>query len=42
MFKYPQPDARADFVNRLRGRLENLPAVEEVGGVTPLPLAGGD
>ena len=42
MFKYPQPNARADFVNRLKGRLENLPAVEEVGGVTPLPLAGGD
>ena len=42
MFKYPQPDVRADFVNRLKGRLENLPAVEEVGGIAPLPLAGGD
>ena len=42
MFKYPQPDVRADFINRLKRRLENLPAVEEVGGVTPLPLAGGD
>ena len=42
MFKYPQSDVRADFVNRLKGRLENLPAVEEVGGIAPLPLAGGD
>ena len=42
MFKYPMPDVRGDFVNRLRLRLESLPAVEEVGGVAPLPLAGGD
>ena len=42
MFKYPQPDVRADFVNRLKGRLETLPAVEEVGGTAMLPLAGGD
>ncbi len=41
-FKYRDPDARVAFFDRLRERLEALPGVESVGGVTPLPLAGGD
>lgn len=42
MLKYLTPELRANFVNELGDRLENLPGVESVGGVTPLPLAGGD
>jgi len=40
--KYLSSQARATFVNQLRDRLAALPGVESVGGVTPLPLAGGE
>ena len=42
LFKYRDPDGRADFYERLHRRIEGLPAVQSVGGVVPLPLAGGD
>jgi len=41
-FKYRDPNARVSFFERLQQRLSALPGVEVVGGVTPLPLAGGD
>jgi putative ABC transport system permease protein len=41
-FKYRDADSRASFFERLQQRLAALPGVEAVGGVTPLPLGGGD
>ncbi len=40
--KYLTSQSRATFVNQLGDRLAALPGVETVGGVTPLPLAGGE
>jgi len=40
--KYPTTELRANFVNEMGDRLANIPGVESVGGVTPLPLAGGE
>ncbi len=40
--KYLFSQARATFFNRLTERLAAIPGVESVGGVTPLPLAGGE
>lgn len=40
--KYLTAESRATFVNDLGNRLSRLPGVETVGGVTPLPLAGGE
>ena len=34
--------SRAQFANELADRLRAIPGVERVGGVTPLPLAGGE
>ncbi|MCH7684496.1 MAG: ABC transporter permease [Gemmatimonadetes bacterium] len=42
LFKYRDPDGRADFYERLYRRIEGLPGVQRVGGVVPLPLSGGD
>lgn len=42
MFKYLDPNGRADFYERLQERMMGLSGVEAVGGVLPLPLAGGD
>ncbi len=40
--KYFSSASRAQFVTDLGDRLGALPGVERVGGVTPLPLAGGE
>ena len=40
--KYLTSQLRASFVNQLGDRLAAIPGVESVGGVTPLPLAGGE
>ncbi len=40
--KYITSDLRVGFVNELGDRLRDIPGIESVGGVTPLPLAGGD
>jgi putative ABC transport system permease protein len=40
--KYLTSQARATFVNQLGDGLAAIPGVESVGGVTPLPLAGGE
>jgi putative ABC transport system permease protein len=40
--KYLSSAARAAFFNRLADRVAAIPGVEAVGGVTPLPLAGGE
>jgi putative ABC transport system permease protein len=40
--KYLTSQSRANFVNQLADRLAALPGVQSVGGVTPLPLAGGE
>jgi putative ABC transport system permease protein len=40
--KYLTTQSRANFANQLHDRLAAIPGVEAVGGVTPLPLAGGD
>jgi len=40
--KYLTSQARATFINQLGDRLATIPGVESVGGVTPLPLAGGE
>jgi putative ABC transport system permease protein len=40
--KYLTSQSRANFVNQLADRLAAIPGVQSVGGVTPLPLAGGD
>jgi len=41
-FKYYNAGTRATFVNDLGARLAEIPGVESVGGVAPLPLAGGE
>jgi putative ABC transport system permease protein len=40
--KYLTTASRANFVNQLGARLSQIPGVERVGGVAPLPLAGGE
>jgi putative ABC transport system permease protein len=40
--KYYTAAARANFAGELGSRLKQIPGVESVGGVTPLPLAGGE
>ncbi len=40
--KYYNSDTRAAFYNDLGERLARIPGVDAVGGVTPLPLAGGE
>jgi putative ABC transport system permease protein len=40
--KYLTSTKRANFANELADRLRAIPGVERVGGVTPLPLAGGE
>jgi putative ABC transport system permease protein len=40
--KYLTTQSRANFANELGERLAAIPGVEAVGGVTPLPLAGGE
>jgi putative ABC transport system permease protein len=40
--RYLTSQSRATFVNQVGERLAALPGVEAVGGVTPLPLAGGE
>jgi putative ABC transport system permease protein len=40
--KYMTTQSRATFANELGRRLAEIPGVESVGGVTPLPLAGGE
>jgi putative ABC transport system permease protein len=40
--KYYNSDARTRFYADLSSRLAAIPGVESVGGVAPLPLAGGD
>jgi putative ABC transport system permease protein len=40
--KYLKTQSRATFVNQLADRLATIPGVASVGGVTPLPLAGGE
>jgi putative ABC transport system permease protein len=42
MLKYITSTRRANFANELADRLRAIPGVERVGGVTPLPLAGGE
>jgi putative ABC transport system permease protein len=39
---YITSEKRAHFTNELADRLRAIPGVERVGGVTPLPLAGGE
>jgi putative ABC transport system permease protein len=40
--EYFTTESRALFISELGDRLADIPGVERVGGVTPLPLAGGD
>jgi putative ABC transport system permease protein len=40
--KYLTTTKRVNFANELTERLRAIPGVEAVGGVTPLPLAGGE
>jgi putative ABC transport system permease protein len=40
--KYITSASRANFLTELGDRLRQIPGVESVGGVTPLPLAGGE
>jgi putative ABC transport system permease protein len=40
--KYLTSQSRANFANQLSERLATIPGVQAVGGVTPLPLAGGE
>ncbi len=40
--KYLTTTKRVNFANELTDRLRAIPGVEGVGGVTPLPLAGGE
>ena len=40
--KYLTSAKRAHFAEELAARLRAIPGVERVGGVTPLPLAGGE
>lgn len=39
---YYNGEVRSNFVNDLRTRLVAIPGVQSVGGVAPLPLAGGE
>lgn len=41
-FSYRDAETRAIFFERLTERVANLPGVEAVSGLTPLPLSGGD
>jgi putative ABC transport system permease protein len=41
-FKYTDPEQRVSFFDRFQQRIAALPGVESVGGLTPLPLGGGD
>ncbi len=41
-FKYTNPEQRISFFERFQQRVGALPGVQSVGGMTPLPLAGGD
>jgi putative ABC transport system permease protein len=40
--KYLTSTSRANFINELGDRLADIPGIESVGGVAPLPLAGGE
>jgi putative ABC transport system permease protein len=40
--KYLTSQSRANFANQLSERLATIPGIQAVGGVTPLPLAGGE
>jgi predicted permease len=40
--KYVTNASRGQFTNDVALRLAGLPSVEQVGGITPLPLGGGD
>jgi putative ABC transport system permease protein len=40
--KYPTDVGRTNFMDQLGARLAEISGVEAVGGVTPLPLAGGE
>lgn len=40
--KYATAESRSNFMNQLGDRLEEIGGVQSVGGVTPLPLAGGE
>jgi putative ABC transport system permease protein len=40
--KYPTGSSQADFLRRLTERLEALPGVSAVGGISYLPLSGGE
>ncbi len=40
--KYITGELRANFANDLGDRIREIPGVESVGAVTPLPLAGGE
>ncbi|HYV97454.1 MAG TPA: ABC transporter permease [Gemmatimonadaceae bacterium] len=40
--KYLTSQSRATFINQLGERLAAIPGIGVVGGVTPLPLAGGE
>ncbi len=40
--KYTTAESRANFMNQLGDRLAEISGVQSVGGVTPLPLAGGE
>jgi putative ABC transport system permease protein len=40
--KYLTTESRSNFVNQLGARIAQIPGIESVGGVTPLPLAGGE
>jgi len=40
--KYVTSESRASFLNELGERVREVPGVESVGGVAPLPLAGGE
>ena len=42
LFKYRQGEERINFFRELGRRLEDLPGVQSVGAVSPLPLAGGE
>jgi putative ABC transport system permease protein len=39
--KYPDPEARAQFYDRLIERLEGVPGVTRAGAINTLPLTGG-
>ena len=39
--KYPTPDVRFQFVDQLYERIGQMPGVEDVGTIGPLPLTGG-